>query len=66
MDSLDEKFQFGITIAIDSVKIFCKTIIRLYSQQYLRDSGSIGLARLLKENEERGFFEMLRSLDYMH
>lgn len=65
-DSLDEKFLVAESTAIESLKMFCKTIIQLYATQYLREPTNNDIARLFEEGEERGFPGMLGSLDCMH
>ncbi|KAK9275352.1 hypothetical protein L1049_022616 [Liquidambar formosana] len=45
----------GETTAIESLKRFCDAVIALYEGQYLRSPNEHDIARLLPEEEERGF-----------
>ncbi|KAK2662814.1 hypothetical protein Ddye_001388 [Dipteronia dyeriana] len=63
---LDEYVQIGESVAIESLKHFFDVVIRAFETQYLRKPNTNDIARLLKEREDRGFPEMLGSLDYMH
>ncbi|KAF8400912.1 hypothetical protein HHK36_014215 [Tetracentron sinense] len=52
--------------AIESLKRFCEVVIALYEGQYLCSPNEQDIAYLLQEGEERGFVNMLGSLDCMH
>ena len=55
-----------IGTAIESMKIFSRAIVEIFSDEYLRSSIPTDVSRLLKIGEERGFPGMLGSLDCMH
>lgn len=65
-DSVDEYLRMAESTAIESLKYFCKTVIKVYGEQYLRSPKEDDTAKLLKEGEERGFPGMLGSIDCMH
>ena len=65
-DATDEYVKIGKSTAIKSLKKFCRTVMKIFSQQYLRRPNSTDIARLLHIGEERGFPGMLGSLDCMH
>ncbi|KAK3229427.1 hypothetical protein Dsin_001308 [Dipteronia sinensis] len=65
-DFLDEYVQIGESTAIESLKHFCDVVIRVFETQYLRKPNTNDIARLLKEEEDRGFLGMPGSLDCMH
>ncbi|GJS14262.1 ALP1-like protein [Tanacetum coccineum] len=64
-DSLDEYLQMGATTARDSLQIFCKVIMNLYGEEFLRKPTYIDIEKLYAyHNEKHGFPEMLGSIDY--
>ncbi|PRQ37575.1 putative harbinger transposase-derived protein [Rosa chinensis] len=65
-DSLDEYLKIGESTAIRCMKKFCRAIVEIFGEQYLRKPTAIDVARLLHIGEERGFPGMLGSLDCMH
>lgn len=52
--------------AIESMKIFCRAMVSILSQQYLCSPTPNDAARILYIGEKRGFSGMLGSLDCMH
>ena len=65
-NAIDEYVKIGESATIKSFKKFYHTVVEMFSQQYLRRPNSTDIARLLHISEERGFPEMLGSLDCMH
>ena len=65
-DSVDEYLRMAENTAIEILKVFCKTVIKVYGEEYLRSPNAEDVAKLLKEGEERGFPGMLGSIDCMH
>ncbi|KAF8380826.1 hypothetical protein HHK36_028320 [Tetracentron sinense] len=63
VDSTDEYIRIGESIAILCMKKFCRTIVEVFGDEYLRTPNANDVARLLKKGEERGFPGMLGSLD---
>nr|GEZ28317.1 hypothetical protein [Tanacetum cinerariifolium] len=62
-DSLDEYLQKGATIARDSLPIFCKVIMNLYGEEFLRKPTYIDIEKLYAyHNEKHRFPEMLGAL----
>ncbi|XP_074352671.1 uncharacterized protein LOC141691817 [Apium graveolens] len=65
-DIVDDYIRIGESTTIESLKRFVKAIVEVFGAEYLRQSNDEDVARLLAENEERGFPRMLGSIDYMH
>ncbi|KAL3618490.1 hypothetical protein CASFOL_037572 [Castilleja foliolosa] len=65
-DSMDEYIKIGESTAIESMKRFCRAIIEIFVEQYLRTPTGNDIARLLHIGKTRGFPGMLGSLDCMH
>ncbi|GJX87068.1 ALP1-like protein [Tanacetum coccineum] len=64
-DSLDEYLQMGATIARDSLRNFCKAIMNLYGEEFLRNSTYTDMEKLYAHHDEKhGFSRMLGSIDY--
>jgi hypothetical protein len=56
----------GKSTAIECLKIFCQTIVKVYGNEYLRKPNESDATRLLAVAEESGFPGMMGSLDCMH
>jgi hypothetical protein len=54
-DYTDEYLRVGEDTMLESVRRFCKVMMRVY-----------GIARLMAENEQRGWPGMVGSIDCMH
>ncbi|GKB76539.1 ALP1-like protein, partial [Tanacetum coccineum] len=55
-DSLDEYLQMGATTARDSLRIFCKVIMNLYGEEFLRKPTYTDMEKLYAyHNEKHGF-----------
>jgi hypothetical protein len=65
-DRLDEYIRMGESTTLETVNKFTRTIVAEYGHIYLREPNAQGIARLLHIAEERGFPEMLGSIDCMH
>ncbi|XP_059285905.1 uncharacterized protein LOC132039439 [Lycium ferocissimum] len=65
-DATDEYVKIGESTAIESMKRFCRAIIEVFGQQYLRSPTANNVARLLHIGEQRRFPGMLGSPDCMH
>ncbi|XP_058783265.1 uncharacterized protein LOC131657937 [Vicia villosa] len=65
-DAVDEYIKIGGTTALECLRRFCKGIIRLYEQVYLRAPTQDDLQRILHVSEMRGFPRMIGSIDCMH
>ena len=65
-DATDEYVKIGESTAIQSLKRFCRAVVELFAEQYLRTPTANDIARLLYIGEHRGFPEMLGNLDCMH
>ncbi|XP_058782080.1 uncharacterized protein LOC131656364 [Vicia villosa] len=63
-DAVDEYIKIGGTTALECLRRFCKGIIRLYEQVYLRAPTQDDLQRILHVSEMRGFPGMIGSIDY--
>ncbi|XP_020262358.1 uncharacterized protein LOC109838318 [Asparagus officinalis] len=62
-DSTDEYVRIGESTIIKCLKRFCRAIVEVYGDEYLRSPNTDDVARLLQKGEERGFLGMLGSLD---
>ena len=64
--STDEYVRIGESTVIECLKRFCRAIVEVYGDEYLRSPNADDVVRLLQKGEERGFPGMLGSLDCMH
>ncbi|GKC27638.1 hypothetical protein Tco_1034932, partial [Tanacetum coccineum] len=61
-DSLDEYLEMGATTARDSLRIFCKVIMNLYGEEFLRKPTYTGIEKLYAYHDEKhGFPGLLRN-----
>ena len=58
--------QLGESTALETLKRFCRAVVNVYGEEYLRRPNENDLAKILAVSEERGFPGMLGSLDCMH
>ena len=65
-DATDEYVKIGESTTIESMKRFCRAIVEVFGERYLRSPTPNDVARLLHIGEQRGFPGMLGSLDCMH
>ena len=65
-DATDEYVKIGESTTIESMKRFCQAIVEIFTEQYLRSPNAVDIARLLYISAQRGFLEILGSLDCMH
>ncbi|GKA82884.1 ALP1-like protein [Tanacetum coccineum] len=66
-DSLDEYLQMGETTARKSLQIFCKVIMNLYGEEFLRKPTYTDMEKLYARHDEKyGFPVMLGSIDCTH
>ncbi|XP_062026482.1 uncharacterized protein LOC133742819 [Rosa rugosa] len=65
-DALDEYLKIGESTAIRCMKRFCRAVIEVFGNRYLRTPNAENVARLFYICEERGFPGMLGGLDCMH
>ncbi|XP_019240160.1 PREDICTED: uncharacterized protein LOC109220152 [Nicotiana attenuata] len=65
-DATDEYVKIGESTAIESLKRFCRAVVEVFGEQYLRSPTPNDVARLRHIGEQRGFPRMLGSLDCMH
>ncbi|XP_019177738.1 PREDICTED: uncharacterized protein LOC109172944 [Ipomoea nil] len=54
-DATDEYIQIGESTAIESLKRFCRAVVEVFGQCYLRAPDANDVARLLEIGERRGF-----------
>ena len=66
VDATDEYVKIGESTTIESLKKFCRAIVEIFSEQYLRSPNACDIARLLFIEKQRGFPGMLGSLYCMH
>ncbi|XP_071726954.1 uncharacterized protein [Rutidosis leptorrhynchoides] len=66
-DTLDEYLQMSERVARESLQNFCKCIVVLYSNDYMREPTRKDMERLYEVHEEKHDFPgMLGSIDCMH
>ncbi|GJR36549.1 ALP1-like protein [Tanacetum coccineum] len=63
-DNLDEYLKMGATTARKSLQMFCKAIMELYSEEFLRKPTYTDMEKLYAHHDENhGFLGMLGSID---
>ncbi|XP_074377478.1 uncharacterized protein LOC141719001 [Apium graveolens] len=62
-NAVDDYIRIGESTTIESLKRFVKAIVKVYGAEYLRRKNDEEVSRLLRENEQRGFPEILGSID---
>jgi hypothetical protein len=65
-DEQDDYARMAESTALDCLYRFCRAIVGCFGKQYLRAPNAEDTARILAENEARGFPGMLGSIDCMH
>ncbi|KAK2656176.1 hypothetical protein Ddye_009228 [Dipteronia dyeriana] len=65
-DATDEYIKIGESTIIESLKIFYRAVVEEFTGEYLRSPNATNVARLLRIGKDRGFPEILGSLDCMH
>lgn len=65
-DATDEYIKIGESTTIQCMQRFCRAVVEVFAEQYLRSPTTNDIARLLYIGERRGFPGMLGSLDCMH
>ncbi|GJY62016.1 VIER F-box protein 2 [Tanacetum coccineum] len=63
-DALDEYLQMGTTTACESLRMFCKVIMNLYGEEFLRKPTYTDMEKFYARHDEKhGFPVMLGSID---
>ncbi|GJU98112.1 ALP1-like protein [Tanacetum coccineum] len=63
-DALDEYMQMGATLARKCLQMFCKAIVELYGEEFLRKLTYTDMEKLYAHHEEKhGFHGMLENID---
>jgi hypothetical protein len=65
-DLVDEYMRMSESRCIESMYNFCRPIILVFGEEYLRESNMEDTHRLFSINEKSGFPGMLGSIDCMH
>jgi hypothetical protein len=65
-DLVDEYMRMSESTCIDAMYNFCRAIIVVFGEMYLREPNLEDTQRLLSINEKRRFPSMLESIDCMH
>jgi hypothetical protein len=65
-DATDEYIRIGESSALQCMKRFCRAVVEVFREEYLRSPNEEDINRLLQEGDQRGFPGMLGSLDCMH
>jgi hypothetical protein len=66
VDTIDKYLNLGKTIALECLEYYCSDIIECFEDEILRCHTVTDTQRLLANAEERGFLDMLRSIDCMY
>jgi hypothetical protein len=66
VDYTDEYLCIGEDTTIKLVRLFAKTIIRIFGLEYLRSPNEEDTIKLMAMSEKRGWPGMLGSIDCMH
>ena len=65
-DFADDYLRMAVSIALDCLYRFCRAVIAVFGDIYLRSPTVEDTAKILAVNESRGFPGMLGSIDCMH
>ena len=65
-NAVDDYVRIGESITIESLKIFVRAVVGIFSNEYLRSPNNDDIARLLAMGTNRGFPGMLGSIDCTH
>ncbi|GAB2297867.1 hypothetical protein Dimus_038496 [Dionaea muscipula] len=66
VDHVDEYVRIGESTTLESLTKFVKSMIAIFSDEYLCSPNENDIARLLAIGNSRGFSGMLGSIDCMH
>src|SRR3954470_21811758 len=61
-DAADDYLRIAESIALDCLYRFCRAVIAVFGEEYLRSPTAEDTARILAVNESRGFPGMLGSM----
>jgi hypothetical protein len=64
--TIDEYLKLEKTTALECLQYYCLGIIECFGDEFLHRATVADTRRLLAKVEERGFFDMLGSINYMH
>ncbi|KAE8975988.1 hypothetical protein PR003_g5879 [Phytophthora rubi] len=65
-DAVDEYVPIGESTAGMCLNRFCEAVVVIFGGEHLPRSTEADIEKLVDMHEERGFVDMLRSLDCMH
>ena len=65
-DALNDYLYMSEFTTIEATYRFCKAVVKVFGDKYLRTPNEKDTARLLAQGEKRGFLGMLGSIDCMH
>ena len=65
-DAVDDVLMMGESTVLKCVKVFVKTVISVYQEEYLRPPRQHEIEEMMRSNAARGFPGMIGSIDYMH
>ena len=65
-DSLDEYCRVSETVALESMKRFARSVVRVFGEEYLRSPTAEDLRKIMKEMGKRGLPGCIGSIDCQH
>jgi hypothetical protein len=66
IDTIDKYLKLAKTIVLECLEYYCSDIIECFEDEFLRRPTVVDTQCLLAKAEERGFSNMLWSIDCMH
>ncbi|KAK2649663.1 hypothetical protein Ddye_017152 [Dipteronia dyeriana] len=65
-DATNEYIKIGESTSIESLKIFCRAVMKEFTCEYLRSHNATNVVRLFRIDKDHCFPRMMGSLDCMY